>query len=67
MDVVVTGAGAAPVLDLRREDFIVTEDGVVQEAPAFEAVTVRRFARRRRRASRLPEPRVSSNVRGARP
>jgi VWFA-related protein len=38
VDVVVTDRGGAPVLDLRREDFTVTEDGVPQPITAFEAV-----------------------------
>jgi VWFA-related protein len=38
VDVVVTGRGSEPVLDLRREDFSVSEDGVAQEVVAFEAV-----------------------------
>jgi len=63
VDVVVTGRGGAPVLDLRREDFTVSEDGVLQEIVAFDAV---------HRPTTLPppagtqpaaEPRASSNVR----
>ncbi len=38
VDVVVTGRGGESVLDLRREDFSVTEDGVAQEVVAFDAV-----------------------------
>jgi VWFA-related protein len=38
VDVVATGRGGEPVLDLRREEFSVTEDGVAQELVAFEAV-----------------------------
>ena len=38
VDVVVTDRGGAPVLDLRREDFAVSEDGVPQEIVAFDAV-----------------------------
>jgi VWFA-related protein len=38
VDVVATDRGGAPVPGLRREDFTVTEDGVVQEIAAFEAV-----------------------------
>jgi VWFA-related protein len=63
VDVVVTGRGGTPVLDLRREDFSVSEDGVLQEIVAFDAV--------HRPATPAPlagaqlelEPRVSSNVR----
>jgi VWFA-related protein len=38
VDVVATGRDGRPVLDLRREDFSVSEDGVAQEVVAFEAV-----------------------------
>ncbi|HSD27360.1 MAG TPA: hypothetical protein VLL75_08645, partial [Vicinamibacteria bacterium] len=38
VDVVATGRDGEPVLDLRREDFCVTEDGAPQEIVAFEAV-----------------------------
>jgi len=38
VDVVATGRNGEPVLDLRREDFTVTEDGAPQEVVAFEAV-----------------------------
>ena len=38
MDVVVTDRRGEPVLDLRREDFAVSEDGVAQEVVAFDAV-----------------------------
>jgi VWFA-related protein len=38
VDVVATDRGGEPVLDLRREDFTVTEDGVAQPLTAFEAV-----------------------------
>jgi VWFA-related protein len=38
VDVVATGRDGQPVLDLRREDFSVSEDGVLQEIVAFEAV-----------------------------
>jgi VWFA-related protein len=38
VDVVVADHGGAPVLDLKREDFTVSEDGVPQEIQAFEAV-----------------------------
>ena len=38
VDVVVTGRGSEAVLDLHREDFSVSEDGVAQEVVAFEAV-----------------------------
>jgi VWFA-related protein len=38
VDVVATGRDGQPVLDLKREDFSVSEDGVPQEIVAFEAV-----------------------------
>lgn len=38
VDVVATGRDGLPVLDLRPEDFSVSEDGVGQEVVAFEAV-----------------------------
>ncbi|HXK12477.1 MAG TPA: VWA domain-containing protein [Vicinamibacteria bacterium] len=38
VDVVVTDHGGAPVLDLRQEDFTVSEDGVPQGVVAFDAV-----------------------------
>ncbi|HSD26960.1 MAG TPA: hypothetical protein VLL75_06620, partial [Vicinamibacteria bacterium] len=38
VDVVATGRDGDPVVDLRREDFRVAEDGVPQEIVAFEAV-----------------------------
>lgn len=38
VDVVATGRDGQPVLDLRREEFSVSEDGVAQEVVAFEAV-----------------------------
>ncbi|HXY40532.1 MAG TPA: VWA domain-containing protein, partial [Vicinamibacteria bacterium] len=38
VDVVVTDRAGTPVLDLRREDFKVSEDGVPQEIVAFDAV-----------------------------
>ena len=38
VDVVATGRDGAPVLDLRLEEFSVTEDGVPQAITAFEAV-----------------------------
>jgi VWFA-related protein len=38
VDVVVTGRGGEPVLDLRREELTVLEDGVLQPITAFEAV-----------------------------
>jgi VWFA-related protein len=50
VDVVVTGRDGQPVLDLRREDFTVIEDGVAQEIIAFEAV------HRPARASASPAP-----------
>lgn len=38
VDVVVTGPGGEPVLDLGRDDFTVTENGARQEIVSFEAV-----------------------------
>ncbi len=38
VDVVVTDRAGTPVLDLKREDFKVSEDGVPQEIVAFDAV-----------------------------
>ncbi|HVO09365.1 MAG TPA: VWA domain-containing protein [Vicinamibacteria bacterium] len=38
VDVVVTDRGGAPVLDLKQDDFAVSEDGVHQEVVAFDAV-----------------------------
>jgi VWFA-related protein len=38
VDVVVTDRAGAPVVDLRREDFTVSEDGVPQEIVAFDAI-----------------------------
>ena len=38
VDVVVTDRGGRPVRGLRREDFAVREDGVLQEVADFEAV-----------------------------
>jgi VWFA-related protein len=38
VDVVVTGRDGRPVLDLRPEDFTVTEDGKPQEIVAFDAI-----------------------------
>ena len=62
VDVVATDRAGAPVLDLRREDFTVSEDGVAQEIVAFE--TVHRpapVAPVAVAAARAPEPRSSSN------
>ncbi len=64
MDVVVTDRKGEPVLDLRREDFTVSEDGVAQEVVAFDAVqpagaAARPPAPRRGRASRA-RPRTAS-------
>ena len=38
VDVVVSGKAGEPVLELTREDFSVSEDGVPQEIASFEAV-----------------------------
>lgn len=62
VDVVATDRAGAPVLDLRREDFTVTEDGVAQQIVAFESV--HRPAPGvpvAEAAARAPEPRTSSN------
>ena len=62
VDVVVTGRGGEPVLDLRREDFTVTEDGVPQEIVAFDAVHRPAPGPRAAGAPPVPpEPRTSSN------
>jgi VWFA-related protein len=62
VDVVVTGRGGTPVLDLRREDFSVSEDGVLREIVAFDAVH-RPATPAPLRGAAGAEPRVSSNVR----
>jgi VWFA-related protein len=62
--VVATGRNGEPVLDLRREDFKVTEDGVPQEVAAFEAVHRPALAAPAAAAPAGPpaaEPRASSN------
>jgi VWFA-related protein len=60
VDVVVTDRRGEPVLDLRLEDFMVTEDGVAQPITAFEAV--HRPAPGAPPAATPPlEPRSSSN------
>jgi VWFA-related protein len=64
VDVVATGRNGEPVLDLRREDFKVTEDGVPQEVAAFEAVHRPALAAPAAAAPAGPpaaEPRTSSN------
>jgi VWFA-related protein len=62
VDVVVTGRGGEPVLDLRREDFTVSEDGVPQEVVAFDAVHRPAPGPPAAGAPPLPpEPRTSSN------
>ena len=58
VDVVVAGPGGAPVRDLRREDFTVLEEGVVQEVTAFDAVDRTPTAA----AAPPPLPGVTSNV-----
>jgi VWFA-related protein len=63
VDVVVTGHGREPVLDLRREDFTVSEDGVAQEVVAFEAVHRPAPALPPEGAKAAPGPHTSSNVR----
>jgi len=63
VDIVVTGRAGEPVLDLRREDFTVSEDGVLQEVVAFDAVHRPATPPPLAGAQLLPEPRVSSNVR----
>ncbi|MGE5125954.1 MAG: hypothetical protein ACM3PV_06670, partial [Betaproteobacteria bacterium] len=62
VDVVATDRGGAPVLDLRREDFTVTEDGIAQAIVAFEIVhRPAPVAPVAVAAARAPEPRSSSN------
>ncbi|HEY7515983.1 MAG TPA: VWA domain-containing protein [Vicinamibacteria bacterium] len=58
VDVVVADRGGVPILDLRREDFTVLEDGVVQDVTAFDAVDRRPGAA----GPRTPLPGVTSNV-----
>jgi VWFA-related protein len=62
VDVVVTGRGGEPVVDLRREDFTIKEDGVVQEIVSFDLVN-RPLppATAGGAAHAAPEPRTSSN------
>ncbi len=60
VDVVVIGRDGRPVVDLRREDFTLSEDGVPQEIVSFEAVN--RPAPSAPPASATPpEPRTASN------
>jgi len=40
LDVVVTGKDGRPVTDLRREDFVITEQGRPQTVSAFEAISI---------------------------
>jgi VWFA-related protein len=62
VDVVAAGRDGAPVLDLRREDLTVAEDGVPQEIVAFEAVNRPAVpASVAEGGQTLPEPRASSN------
>ena len=61
VDVVVTGRGGEAVLDLRREDFSVTEDGVPQEVAAFEAVHRPAPVATAPAGPPAAEPRASSN------
>jgi VWFA-related protein len=65
VDVVVTGRDAEPVLDLRREDFSVSEDGAPQEVVAFEAVhrPISANAVPAAGTPPVPEPRSTSNQR----
>jgi VWFA-related protein len=65
VDVVATDRGGKPVLDLRREDFAVAEDGVPQEIVAFEAVHRPVSATAAAAAGPTPvlEPRSTSNLR----
>ena len=60
VDLVVTGPDGQPLVDLRREDFALREDGALQEIVSFEAVD-RRARVRAEPATRLPELRSSSN------
>ncbi|HSD65473.1 MAG TPA: VWA domain-containing protein [Vicinamibacteria bacterium] len=62
VDVVVTDRAGEPVLDLRREDFTVTEDGVSQPITAFEVVIRPAPDATAATAAAAPvEPRSSSN------
>ena len=63
VDVVVTGRDGRPVLDLRQEDFTVSEDGKPQEITSFEAVHHEPQAPPEAGAQpKAPEPRTSSNL-----
>ena len=63
VDVVVTGRNGRPVLDLRQEDFTVSEDGKAQEITSFEAVHHEPPAPPVPGAQpKAPEPRTSSNL-----
>jgi len=61
VDAVVTDRRGEPVLDLKREDFTVSEDGVVQEVIAFDAVNRPAAAAAGAPAASVPEPRASTN------
>ncbi len=61
VDVVVTDSHGQPVVDLRREDFSVSEDGVPQEIVAFDRVHRPAAAPASPEAAPLPEPRSSTN------
>ncbi|HUL77205.1 MAG TPA: VWA domain-containing protein [Vicinamibacteria bacterium] len=63
VDAVVTGRDGEPVLDLRREDFTVKEDGAAQDIVAFEAVHRPAAPTPAAGAPLLPEPRSTSNLR----
>jgi VWFA-related protein len=62
VDVVVTDRRGEPVLDLRREDFTVSEDGIAQEVVAFDPVHRPAVAANAARpAPAAPAPRAASN------
>jgi VWFA-related protein len=62
VDVVVTAKGGAPLPDLRREDFSVTEDGAPQELQTFDAVDVGAGAPSEEEEPAGPAPKVSLNT-----
>ena len=56
VDVVVTGRGSEAVLDLRREDFSVTEDGVRAGGRGLRGGAPSRARQRERRGARVGGP-----------
>jgi VWFA-related protein len=62
VDVVVLDAGGRPVRGLRREDFVVKEDGKAQAVTAFEAIEVPAAGVVEGETRRASATRVSTNV-----